>query len=131
MQGKNMLYSYSVAAAIVRIQRRAAVSTADTCMGYTVMPLTAFLAEPFSHANFHAGLGSSCVFVYNIEYNQTEDICQCFTPLKLIVLCEGMLQLWSKFYSSATAVHYQNPETPDFQGLFGIASSNLLPIYYF
>ena len=30
-----------------------------------------------------------------------------------------------------TAVHYQNPETPDFQGLFGIASSNLLPIYYF
>ena len=29
------------------------------------------LAEPFSHANFHAGLGSSCVFVYNIEYNQT------------------------------------------------------------
>ncbi len=61
------------------------------------------LAEPFSHANFHAGLGSSCVFVYNIEYNQTEDICQCFTPLKLIVLCEGMLQLWSKFYLSATA----------------------------
>ena len=61
------------------------------------------LAEPFSHANFHAGLGSSCVFVYNIEYNQTEDICQCFTPLKLIVLCEGMLQLWSKFYSCATA----------------------------
>ena len=41
MQGKNMLYSYSVAAAIVRIQRRAAVSTADTCMGYPVMPLTA------------------------------------------------------------------------------------------
>lgn len=43
MQGKNMLYSYSVAAAIVRIQRRAAVSTADTCMGYPVMPLTASL----------------------------------------------------------------------------------------
>lgn len=42
MQGKNMLYSYSVAA-IVRIQRRAAVSTADTCMGYTVLPLTASL----------------------------------------------------------------------------------------
>lgn len=33
--------------------------------------------------------------------------------------------------SFATAVHYQNPETLDFQGLFGIASSNLLPIYYF
>lgn len=38
-----MLYSYSVAAAIVRIQRKAAVSTADTCMGYMVMPLTASL----------------------------------------------------------------------------------------
>ena len=44
-----------------------------------------------------------CFRVQYIEYNQTEDICQCFTPLKLIVLCEGMLQLWSKFYSFATA----------------------------
>ena len=35
------------------------------------------------------------------------------------------------YFLFATAVHYQNPETLDFQGLFGIASSNLLPIYYF
>lgn len=33
--------------------------------------------------------------------------------------------------ANVMAVHYQNPETLDFQGLFGIASSNLLPIYYF
>ena len=101
MQGKNMLYSYS--AAIVRIQRRAVVSMGRHLHGIYGDAIDRLLAEPFSHANFHAGLGSSCVFVYNIEYNQTEDICQCFTPLKLIVLCEGMLQLWSKFYSSATA----------------------------
>ncbi len=35
------------------------------------------------------------------------------------------------YYKDATKVHHQNPETPDFQGIFGIASSNLLPIYYF
>lgn len=111
-----MLYSYSVAAAIVRIQRKAVVSMGRHLHGIYGDAIDRLLAEPFSHANFHAGLGSSCVFVYNIEYNQTEDICQCFTPLKLIVLCEGMLQLWSKFYSFATARYLLNSKSIDFTG---------------
>lgn len=47
---------------------------------------------------------------------------------------QGYTKIWKEkleFLWFATAVHYQNPETLDFQGLFGIASSNLLPIYYF
>lgn len=57
-----------------------------------------------------------------------------FAPRCVIMGHHGRKELrsqWSKCSLSATAVHYQNPETLDFQGLFGIASSNLLPIYYF
>ena len=57
-----------------------------------------------------------------------------FAPRCVIMGHHGRKELrsqWSKCSLSATAVHYQNPEMLDFQGLFGIASSNLLPIYYF
>ena len=45
-----------------------------------------------------------------------------------IWLCQSCSKLID---TDTTAVHYQNPEMLDFQGLFWIASSNLLPIYYF
>lgn len=76
-----MLYSDSVAAAIGAHPAQSSRLNGRHLHGIYGDAIDRLLAEPFSHANFHAGLGSSCVFVYNIEYNQTEDICQCFTPL--------------------------------------------------